>query len=123
MSLAIKVTGVDVTLSKTRVTVTLTPSGNYVAGGDTIDFSTVQGAADGPEMFLASSPFINGDISTSSSAGVGWIASAIPGTTLQNGKVKFIVSSTGAEVAAGAYPAGLLADPNISGEFVFEKFV
>ena len=122
MAIAITVLGVDVTLTKTRVQVRLTLSGNYVAGGDTIDFSTVIGAADGPNMFLANGPFINGDISTSSGAGVGWIASAIPGTTLQNGKIKFIVSSTGAEVAAAGYAAGLLADPNISGEFIFEKF-
>ncbi len=121
MAIAITVLGIDVTYSKTRVFAKLALSGNYSTGGDTIDFSTILGNSDGAAIFNADAPPLAGDVSTSTSAGAGWIASFFPGTTIQNGKVKFIVSSTGAEHANGAYTAALAADPNIVGEFIFEK--
>jgi hypothetical protein len=121
MAAALKLLGIDQTLDKTRVQVGITLTGSYVAGGDTLDFSTLLGQGDGVAVFIANAPFINGDVSFSAGAGVGWMASCFPGTTIKNGLLKIIVTSTGAEVAAGAYAAGLTGDTNITGEFIFEK--
>ena len=123
MAIALTMVGCDVTLSKTRLMVKLALSGNYPAGGDTIDFTPLLGQGDQMQIFIANNPALQGDVSTSAGTGTGWIGSFIPGTTIQNGKIKWIVTSTGAEHATGAYTSQLAADPNINGEFVFEKLL
>lgn len=121
--IALTLLGITKTANHTRVLAKLALSGNYPTNGDTIDFTSLLGQADGVAIFTASNPPIFGDVSTSTGAGTGWMASFFAGSQINNGKVKFIVSSTGAEHANGAYTAALAADPNVTGEFVFENLL
>jgi hypothetical protein len=103
--------------NQTILTVGLALSGNYAAGGDTLDLTSLLGQGDGPNVFVANNPPEEGEVSAST----GWIAAFIPGTQINNGKVKFVVTSTGVELAVGAYTAALAADPNIVGTILFDK--
>lgn len=118
MALAITVTAVNAVGNQMRVLCTLTPSGSYVAGGDTLDFTTVMGAAHGIGVFVASLPPIDGQGSTTT----GYDADFVPGTTLSNGKVKFLTGAN-TEISASAYPSQLIADTNINFEFIFDKLL
>lgn len=91
--------------------VQVTPSGNYVqaaGGGDPINLNagtwTDPKAVGiiGPDQLSAVTPEVN-----VANAG-GYRAEWIPGTTLANGFLKWYAAG-GAELAAGAYPAGILA--------------
>ncbi len=98
-------------------------SGNYVAGGDTVNFETaVQDPAfqgNVAEIPASLAP-ISFDIWDASGNIVNQIA-AVLGTTQANCKVKFGAASTfGTEFAAGAYSAGLLAS-KLEGQAVFHK--
>ncbi len=98
-------------------------SGNYVAGGDTVNFETaVQDPAfqgNVAEIPASLAP-ISLDIWDASGNIVNQIA-AVLGTTQANCKVKFGAASTfGTEFAAGAYSAGLLAS-KLEGMAVFHK--
>lgn len=117
MAIALTMTACNVVGNQTILSVTMALSGNYPTGGDTIDFTPLLGQGDGPMIFIANNPPEEGEISTST----GWNASLFPGTTIANGKVKFIVTSTGAEHANGAYTGALAADPNIVGSIIFDK--
>ncbi len=98
-------------------------SGNYVAGGDTVNFETaVQDPAfqgNVAEIPASLAP-ISLDIWDVSGNIVNQIV-AVLGTTQANCKVKFGAASTfGTEFAAGAYSAGLLAS-KLEGMAVFHK--
>lgn len=107
---------------QTRVIIALSVSGSYVAGGDTFDPTPLIGDGYLNEVFAQNNPPKWGDVQTSS----GFIGAFIPGSTIQNGKIKWVVSSTGSEVAAGTYASGaanLAADPNLTIELVFDKLL
>lgn len=89
---------------------TLTPSGNYVTGGDSLNFGL-------PLIKSNSAPtHVDAD-------GLGAYSYApVLGTTINNGKLKFITSTTGTELAAGAYPANALGDI-IQFHGIFYKFI
>lgn len=124
MSLVVKLLGIEVGLNQTRIQVQITPSGNYPAGGDTVDLTPLIGqAAGGVPVFAANNAPLNGDVSFSGAGGAGaeFIGSFIPGAQLNNGKLKILVTTSGNELGAGAYPATLLNDANIQAEFIFNK--
>lgn len=94
-------------------------SGSYPTGGDTVDLTQIIGASHGMFTFVANNPPSNGDPALSS----GFVGEFIPGSQLNNGKLK-IFSASGAEIAAGAYSssaAGLTTDLNSQIEFVLDK--
>jgi len=108
MAIALAVTDVDNSGKTVYLTCTLTFSGSYSTGGDTIDFTTVMGKGVLGKVFQAGKSPTYGYVSGSG----GYSMGLIPGTTLANGKVK--ISTTAAtELGAGAYPAGVTGDANI----------
>ena len=108
MAIALAVTDIDNSGKSVYLTVTMTFSGSYSTGGDTIDFTTVAGKGYLGRVFQASKPPLYGYAAGSG----GYSFGLIPGTTLANGKIK--ISTTAAtELAAGAYPAGITGDANI----------
>ena len=112
MALAITITDVDTGTGNIYVFGTITPSGNYSTGGDTLDFTTVAsriGASQAPVQLWAGGT--TGD-------NYGWF----PGTALNNGKIK-ISTTSATELAAGAYPARITGDVNIQFEAAFRKLL
>lgn len=94
------------------VTGNLVPSGNYVSGGDTVDFT---GAVQDPALVGGAGPFIDSSLPVENldiwSAG-GNIANGyfpIIGTKQNNCKFK-ITSAFNTELSAGAYPAAITGD-------------
>jgi hypothetical protein len=92
---------------------TVTPTGNYVAGGDTLSFVA---ATDMLKSTVA--PLQVTLQSQSASAGhSGFLYYYRPGNpaTIANGKMQVLATGSGnqaalAEIAAGAYPGGVTAD-------------
>lgn len=91
---------------------TVTPSGNYAAGGDVIDFTALG------DLIKSGYAPINVAIQSQSSAPghSGYVYGYRPGApaTLANGKFQ-VLQCAGAgnpllEIGAGAYPAGVLGD-------------
>jgi hypothetical protein len=80
------------------VHLTLTFSGSYVSGGDTLDVSKIGIKSSGP---LAGLGDINGQSATA--------YTFVVGTTLANNLVKCFQGAL-AEVAAGAYPGSITGD-------------
>ena len=79
-------------------------SGNYAAGGDTLDWTKLLDALKTGYLPVQVQMF-----SQSASAGhPGYTYYWRPGTTLANGKMQ-VMNGT-AELGAGAYPAAILAD-------------
>jgi hypothetical protein len=104
-----------------RVSFNLIPSGNYVAGGDIVDFTkAVQDPA-----FFGTVPYIpsdQGPIDFDVWDAGGNIANGVfpvAGSTQSNNKVKF-TSAFNTELAAGAYPAAITGT-KLQGEAVFNK--
>lgn len=109
MALSMTITGTSADRANLYVFGTLTASGTYSTGGDTLDFS-----AKG-DLPIASAPrqvWVGGATGDS----YGWVA----GTSLANGKVK-INTASGTELAQAAYPARITGDTNIQFEAVFSK--
>ena len=79
---------------------TLTFSGNYPTGGDTLDFTTVADK-------LASDQLVQ--VFADSQNGNSGYYVPVQGTALNNWKLKAFVGG-GTEISAGAYPAGVTAD-------------
>ncbi len=79
---------------------TLTFSGNYATGGDTMDFTTVADK-------LASTQIVQ--VFTDSQAGNAGYYIPVAGTALNNWKLKAFTGG-GVEVTAGAYPASVTTD-------------
>lgn len=110
MALASAVQSVPSSLAKKEIILKVTPSGNYVAGGDTLNLS----AATNPKYLVNGVFGYPGNIEDYEvlSCPTGFAAELIPGSNLTNWKLKF--SETGAalsgpfaELAAAAYPAAL----------------
>ena len=101
MALTMAVTDHYMAFKRLRVTGTLTPSSTYPTGGDPI-----------PQNYAIKSP----------SAPINMMFQQIPTYELQyvNGNMKVIVSATGLELAAGAYPAAL--QTALTFEATYHKF-
>jgi hypothetical protein len=114
MALAITISDVDAGGQNLCVLGTLTASGSYSTGGDTLDFSTVAG------QLAASLAPVQIWIGGSSGDAYAFIRAASP--TLANGKVK-INTASNTELGAGAYPARITGDANIQFEATFQKLL
>ncbi len=86
---------------------TLSFSGNYPTGGDTLDFSTVA------PVIPSDQPPINVIADSNGGSGTfgfsGGYFQIIAGNALNNWKIKFL-QGFNAELAAGAYPASVTSD-------------
>lgn len=114
MTLAITITDVDTGEDNLYVFGTLTPSGSYSTGGDTLDFTTVAsrvGASQAPLQV-----WVGGTTGDNYS----FVRAGSP--TLANGKVK-INTASNTELASGAYPSRITGDTNIQLEAVFSKLI
>lgn len=79
---------------------TLTFSGNYPTGGDTLDFTQVADKLPSTQIVQAFADSQNGN--------AGYYV-PVAGTALNNWKLKAFTGG-GTEVSAGAYPAGVTSD-------------
>lgn len=106
MALATVIKAVDFTRRRKRRQLEITMSGNYAAGGDTLDLTKATNPS-----YLQGAGFSNvpvlSDVTVKNSPD-GYTAEFVPGTTLANSKIKFM-STADTELAAGAYPANLAA--------------
>lgn len=105
MSLALATQTVHHDLRTKRLYITVTPTGNYVTGGDTVDFSKLT-AALGMSDALIGYPGVIKDF-TVISAPPGYAALLIAGTALTNWKLKVFQN-------AGFTPAGTNSAPTIT---------
>ncbi len=112
MALAISVVDVDANGGNVYVVGTLTPSGTYSTGGDTLDFTT------GASQILASQAPVQVWIGGSTGDSYSWIK----GTSLNNQKVK-INTASNTELTSGAYPSRITGDAGIQFEAVFNKLI
>jgi len=112
MPFALSISSVDTGADNVYVFGTLTASGSYTAGGDTLDFTTV-----GPQI-PASQPPVQVWVGGSSGDAYSWIK----GAALNNQKVK-INTASATELAAGAYPARITGDTSLQFEAVFAKLI
>lgn len=93
-----------------------TLSGNYAAGGQVTDLTTasnplgIDGAKQMANRLPESVEVVN--------MPQGFLGNWIPGTNLTDGKLQITQISTGAELVAGAYPAGLTGADGIILEVV-----
>ena len=79
---------------------TLTFSGNYVTGGDTLDFTQVADKLPSTQIIQA--------FAESQSGNAGYYV-AVTGSAMNNWKLKCF-SGSGTEITAGAYPASVTTD-------------
>ena len=86
-----------------EIYVSITPSGNYSTGGDTFDLTALKNPNFLPDPFLARVPVSVGVMNEEMG---GFYVGILPGTALNNYKIKFYQPG-GSEVAAGAYPAAI----------------
>jgi hypothetical protein len=114
MALAITINDIDGGAQNIYVFGTLTASGNYAAGGDTLDFTSVA------SQLASSQAPIQVWIGGSTGDAYSFIRAASP--TLANGKVKLSTASN-TELSAGAYPARITGDTNLMFEAVFQKML
>jgi hypothetical protein len=112
MPLAISITDIDAVAANIYVFGTLTASGSYSTGGDTLDFTTVA------SQLAASQAPVQVWIGGSTGDAYSWVA----GTALNNQKVK-INTASNTELASGAYPARITGDVSIQFEAVFNKLI
>lgn len=119
MAITINITQVQENLDSVEVIGTLTLSGNYTTGGDTIDWTTAAGAqtANG-RIFTPSGLPVCCQINGSTGDSYGYIA----GTALNNSKVK-INTASNTELGAGAYAARFTGDTNIYFDAAFPKLL
>jgi hypothetical protein len=116
--ITINITKLEFGTDEVDVGGTLTFSGNYPAGGDTIDWTTVIGfGADNGRVFVVQALPDAGFAAGSTGDTYGYVA----GTALNNGKIK-INTASNTELAAGAYPARITGDANIYFDFSFPRF-
>ena len=124
MAISVSIQNVDSLDNMVQVTGRLILTGNYVTGGDTVDFTkAVQDALfTGLQPNIPSSlPPFNFD-AWSQGGNLVNSFSTIIGTAQNNCKLKISAASTfGTEFSAGAYSAALLAD-NVAFMALFAKF-
>ena len=108
MAIAIAVQSVNSSGDITQVAGTLTFSGSYATGGDTLDWTTAneQISETGQVLSVATPPK---QMSTDSQNGNAGYYVPVQGSALNNWKVKCFVGS-GTEVSAGAYPSSVTGD-------------
>jgi hypothetical protein len=112
MPLAINVVDTDALSDNVYIFGSLTPSGNYSTGGDTLDFTTV-----GNQVPASLSP-VQVWVGGSTGDTYSWIA----GAALNSQKIK-INTASNTELASGAYPSRITGDTNIVFEAVFKKMI
>ena len=108
MAIAIAVQSVDSNGVVTWVTGTLTFSGSYTTGGDTLDWSTANEKISATGQVLAAGTPPQQVTITSQNGNAGSYV-PVQGSALNNWKVKCFVGS-GTEVSAGAYPSSVTSD-------------
>ena len=92
----------------------LTLTGNYTTGGDTVNFAAV------PQIKAGSGPIV---FSATGSGGYNY--NGIPGGPTQipaSAKLQILSDSTGSELTAAAYPAGVTNNP-ANFYAIFPKFI
>ncbi len=112
MPLAINIANIDGASDNIYIFGTLTVSGNYSTGGDTLDFTTV-----GSQVLASIAPvqvWVGGSTGDSYS----WIK----GAALNNQKIK-INTTSNTELAAGAYPARFTGDTSVQFTATFSKLI
>ena len=112
MPLAITIIDVDAAAGNVYVFGTLSASGNYSTGGDTLDFTTV-----GAQVPASQSP-VQVWVGGSTGDSYAWIK----GSALNNQKVK-INTGSNTELGSGAYPARITGDTSIQFEAMFNKLI
>lgn len=105
MALSAVATYRDITRRKKHIDVLVTPSGNYVSGGDIFNLTAITN----PKLLSGVKPATLPQVGIVLNAPGGYYAEFIMGTTMTNCKLK-VYTSGGAELAAAAYPAALLAN-------------
>ena len=114
MALAITVTDIDAGGDNIYVFGTLSASGSYSTGGDTLDFTTVAsqiGASQAPVQVW---------IGGTTGDAYAFVRAGSP--TLANGKIK-INTASNTELAASSYPSRITGDTSIQFEAVFNKLI
>lgn len=106
MAIALVTTSRDSTRRKKKLVVSGTVSGNYVTGGITIDWTTTTN----PKLLSGGMVSAQPQYAEVINAPAGYSGEFVPGTTLKNWKLK-VATTAGAELAAAAFPAALIADP------------
>ena len=126
MPLAISITSVEAgSLGVMFVGFNLTPSGNYPAGGDTLDFTAVTQDANFSGLLAAIEASLPPTQLAvwSQNGNLLFQYAPIIGAALNNSKLKIGASATfGTELSAGAYPAGITGD-KITGTAQFRKLL
>ncbi|MBZ5662581.1 MAG: hypothetical protein LAO08_19430 [Acidobacteriia bacterium] len=112
MPLAITIVDIDAAANNVYVFGTLTASGSYSTGGDTLDFTTVA------SQIPASQAPVQIWVGGSTGDAYSWIK----GASLNNQKVK-VNTASNTELASGAYPARITGDASIQFEAVFNKLI
>ena len=112
MPFAINIIDVDAAADNVYIFGTLTASGNYSSGGDTLDFTTV--SAQVPASQEPLQVWVGGS--------TGDAYSWIKGGALNNQKIK-INTASNTELGAGAYPSRITGDASIQFEAVFNKLI
>lgn len=107
MSLALTVKKVNVDLRTKELIIAAVASGNYVAGGDTVNLANLLNPSNHGNA-SAGFPGTIDDFSVEQMP-AGYGGELIPGTTLANWKLK-ITTTANTELAAGAYPAAITGD-------------
>jgi hypothetical protein len=108
MAIAISVTNVDATGVTTWMTGTLVFSGNYVTGGDTLDWTGAMEAVGASGQVVASGSGPQQVMIDSQNGNAGYYV-PVQGSGINNWKVKCFTGG-GTEVSAGAYPGSITAD-------------
>lgn len=83
-------------------------TGSYVTGGDTINFGLLSIDSFAKYIKSNSPPYVCMITGQGVASGSNYTYQFIPGTTINNGKVKIYLAGT--ELSAGAYPAGITGD-------------
>ena len=113
MAIALKTTHVDKSMRKRSITVEGTLSASYVNGTPiTIDLTTVTN----PKLLSAGKPMGNPTRGILVHVPAGFTGQLVQGATMKTWGLT-LYSASGTELASGAYPAGLTANPIV---FEFE---
>ena len=116
MSLTLSITDHWSDGKRLHVVGTLTASSNYPAGGEALPLNNPLIKAGSAPVFVTANGLGGYDYTFS---GLGTVLPANPNPTT---KLRAVLSSTGVELAAGAYPAGITNNP-INIYMIFPKFI